>query len=65
MSKLKSRKFIAYIISTILFIVSIWITKTITPPAWNFMTIVTVLYMSANSFNKYIEKKGNNNGTAN
>ncbi len=56
--KITSRKFIAYIISVLLFIVGIWITKTITDAAWNFMTMVTVLYMSSNAFGKFIDNKG-------
>ena len=57
LSKVGSRKFIAYMISVIIFCGSVWITKTVTPEAWNFLTITTVLYMSANSFSKYIEGK--------
>ena len=57
MNKMKSRKFIAYIVSVIIFLTSVWITKTISAEAWNFLTITTVLYMSANSFSKYIENK--------
>lgn len=56
--KIGGRKFIAYLISVVLFCIGIFVTKTITSEAWNFLTVVTILYMSANSFKAYLLSKG-------
>ena len=55
MSKLNSRKFIVYIVTTILCIGAVFYTKTITPELINCYTVISVLYIGGNMASKYID----------
>ena len=56
MNKIKSRKFIVWITTTILCILSVIYTKTITPELINCYTVISALYIGGNIAKKYIDR---------
>ena len=57
MSKLKSRKFWVWLVSTLLIVGGVFYTKQITPEMVNMYGLISMIYIGGNNFSKYIEKK--------
>ena len=57
MNKLSRRKFQVWIVSVVIFGISIFITKTVMPEMINMFTVVSCLYMGSNATKAYIDMK--------
>ena len=57
MSKIKSRKFIVWISTIVIFIVAVIVTKTVTDAMINMVTVIGIVYIGGNTAQKYLPLK--------